>query len=60
MRRIETQEIIDARSQRNKKIFTVIMLVILLGSTAGYAFLSFDDGGSSSGAGCKWKMGPGY
>jgi len=49
MRRIETQEVIDARAQKNKKFLTVFMLVILLGSTAGYAFLSFDSGGSDSG-----------
>jgi hypothetical protein len=49
MRKIETQEIIDARAQRNKKFLTIFMLIILLGSTAGYAFLSFDSGGSGDG-----------
>lgn len=51
MRKIETQNIIDARNQKNKKLLTVLMLVILLGSTAGYAFMTFEqDNGSNGGS----------
>jgi len=65
MRRIETQEILDARAQTRKRILTVLMLVILFGSTLGYAFLSFDSPdssgtGSASGqeqdVGGKWAL----
>ena len=50
MRKIETPEEIERKSKRRKTFISVFMALILLGSTAGYAFLSFDDGGTDSGS----------
>lgn len=48
MRRIETQGIIDKKKKRNNIILSVLMLVILVGSTIGYAFMYYT--GSEDGA----------
>ncbi len=44
MRKIRTKEELEARSKRNSRIVTALLLIILLGSTAGYAFLSYAGG----------------
>ncbi|HLC53192.1 MAG TPA: hypothetical protein VJK03_01495 [Candidatus Nanoarchaeia archaeon] len=43
MRRIMTAQEQEARRQRNGRVLAVLMLLILLGSTAGYAFLYYDE-----------------
>ncbi|HLC31636.1 MAG TPA: hypothetical protein VJK51_03135 [Candidatus Nanoarchaeia archaeon] len=40
MKQIETYEIREARDKRRLRIMSVLLLVILLGSTAGYAFMT--------------------
>jgi hypothetical protein len=41
MRRIETQGDIEKKRKRNNIILSVLMLVILVGSTVGYAFMYY-------------------
>lgn len=48
MRRIETEQERENRQKRNKWILGIILIIIMLGSTAGYAFSLIS--GSSSGA----------
>lgn len=43
MRALETQETLEKRRQRNQIILSVAMIVILLGSTAGYAISLITD-----------------
>ncbi len=40
MRRIESAEEIERKAKRRARLFAVMMLIILVGSTAGYAFFS--------------------
>ena len=40
MRRIQSGKEIESKKQRRARIFTIVMLLILLASSAGYAFLS--------------------
>ena len=40
MKQIETYEIREARDKRRLRLMSVLLLVILLGSTAGYAFMT--------------------
>jgi hypothetical protein len=62
MRKIETGEQIERRRKRNAKIGGIIMLLILVISSAGYAFISSDSetGGNKSGGvygvGDRWAL----
>jgi len=63
MRRIETPEQIDRRKKRNARIGSIIMLLILVVSSLGYAFMSSDSesntgGGSGKayGVGDRWAI----
>ena len=47
MKRIETKEIVEKKSNRNKLIIGLIMIGILVLSTAGYAFYNYDKSSSS-------------
>ena len=40
MRRIETAEELEKKAKRKARLIAILMLIILLGSTAGYAFFS--------------------
>ena len=48
MRRIETQNDISRKKKRNNIILSVLMLVILVGSTIGYAFMYYTGSEDSS------------
>ena len=48
MQKIITAEEKQRRSVRNGRILALLMLIILLGSTAGYAFLSYSRAGRES------------
>lgn len=49
MRKIETEEEIEARAKKRGRYLVIFMLIILLGSTAGYAFLSFEEDSGQEG-----------
>lgn len=51
MRRIETHAEIESRKKRRTRIFTFLILGILVLSSAGYAFFSNPDSGDSSASG---------
>ncbi|MEK6893164.1 MAG: hypothetical protein AABX07_03080 [Nanoarchaeota archaeon] len=53
MRRIETQEEKEKRQKRRTRVFGMIMLLIMVISTIGYAFITFqeDSNGSKKSAG---------
>ncbi|MBX4212323.1 hypothetical protein KW787_02605 [Candidatus Pacearchaeota archaeon] len=40
MRSIETREIVEKKEKRRARLISALLLLILVGSTAGYAFLS--------------------
>ncbi len=46
MRKIQTKEELERRSKRNSKILSLVMFFVLVGGTAGYAFL-ISPGGSN-------------
>lgn len=51
IRKIQSAEEIEKRNKRRTRILTVLMLVLLLGSTAGYSFFSGTKDSSSSDSG---------
>jgi hypothetical protein len=49
MRKIETPEHVERRRKRNARIGSVVMLLILVVSSLGYAFMSSDSGTTNGG-----------
>ncbi len=43
MKRLQTQEEVDRKSERNKRILSMFLLAILLVSSASYAFIFYQD-----------------
>lgn len=49
MRRIETQGEVEKKRKRNNIILSILMLVILVGSTIGYAFMYYSGSSDNTG-----------